>query len=161
MSAKADRRKRQLSNGLKCRGNLVDDAAAKPVPVQSMKTTTSKSKNGTVNAQAELAEINREIQSLHQKRIGLAEPLKIRFGELRNELMETQNQIRELDPSWKPASLVPKADDVIRGLIAEKGPMTEAEIITALGDRYTRWKIKTILKRKFSADAAGKFSPKA
>ena len=126
-----------------------------------MKTTTSKVKNGTNNAQVALADLNKQIQALHEQRIGLAEPLKARFGELRAEMQETQNQIRELDPSWKPASLNPKADDKIRELTAANGPMTEAEILAAVGDTFTKWKVKTVLKKKFSADAGGKYSPKA
>lgn len=111
--------------------------------------------------QVALADLNNQIEALHQKRMGLAEPLKVRFGELRVEMQETQNQIRELDPSWKPASLNPKADEKIRELIAAKGPMTEAEILAAVGDTFSKWKVKTLLKKKFSADAGGKYSPKA
>jgi len=48
---------------------------------------TSKNKNGNGNkAQAALAEINAKIAELQQQRIGLAQPLKDRYSEMRTEL---------------------------------------------------------------------------
>jgi predicted nucleic acid-binding Zn-ribbon protein len=82
----------------------------------------SKNKTGNENnATAALAKINAEIEKLNQQRIGLSEPLKDRFKQLTGELATLSGQIRELDPTWKPASLKPKAQDKI------------AEIITVMG----------------------------
>ena len=68
--------------------------------------------NGTENKQVAvtLAKINEKIAALQQERAGLAEPLKLHYADLRKQLGETETQIRDLDPSWKPASLKPKAD---------------------------------------------------
>ena len=54
-------------------------------------------KTGTKTATAALAQINAEIEALKQQRIGLAEPLKIRFAELRTELAEMETEIRSLE----------------------------------------------------------------
>ena len=123
-----------------------------------MKTTSQKT--GNTNATATLANINAQIEALKLKRAGLALPLKAHFDSLRSELVATETQIRELDPSWKPASLRPRPDDKIKALISAK-PMTEAEIVKALGDTFGRWKVKQALKKRFTADAAGKFTVKA
>lgn len=121
-----------------------------------MKTHTKKQSNNT--AAVALADINEKIEALKQQRIGLAEPLKVRYSELKNELDGLESQIRELDSSWRPT---PKVDEKIAELIAANGPMTEAEITSALAGSVGKWKLKSTLKKKFSADAAGKFSPKA
>lgn len=122
---------------------------------------TSKNKTGT-NAAATLADINNQIEQLRQQRIGLAEPLKGRYTELRTELLDMETQIRELDPLWKPSSLRPKADDKIREVIEANGePMTEEAIIAAVGDAFSKWKVRTTLKKRFIADATGKYSVKA
>jgi hypothetical protein len=73
-----------------------------------MKNDTKKTGNGHQNATAQLAEINAEIEALNQKRIGLAEPLKARHVELTGELLALEIEVKELDPTWKPASLRPK-----------------------------------------------------
>jgi len=112
-------------------------------------------KQNNNNATVALAEINKQIEALKQQRIGLAEPLKIRYTDLRGELAGLETQIRELDSTWRPT---PKVDDKIAELITANGPMTEAEITAALGGSITKWKVKQTLKKKFSADARGKFS---
>ena len=132
-----------------------------------MKTTDTKSKNGS-KAQVALAELNEKIQSLQQQRAGLSEPLKLRFGELRSELLELENQILEFDPAWKSAPLKPKADDKIREILtANGGPMTEADILTAIGNTLTKWKVKNVLRKRSTGPKAvftlvdGKYSVKA
>jgi hypothetical protein len=45
-----------------------------------MKTITSKVKNGTNNAQAALADLNQQIQALHQQRIGLPKVVLLRVS---------------------------------------------------------------------------------
>jgi len=127
-----------------------------------MKTTNDKNKTGNNNATATLANINAQIEALKQQRIGLAEPLKTRYTELSGELLTMETQIRELDPTWKPASLKPKADVKIAEIITANGsPMTEAEIVAAVGGVFTKWKVKQVLKKRFTAGADGKFSVKA
>jgi hypothetical protein len=126
-----------------------------------MKTTSKKTGNNNAAAAA-LAEINGQIEALKLKRVGLAQPLKTHFDSLRSEMVATEIQIRELDPSWKPASLKPRPDDRIKELISAKGPMTETELVKALGDTFGRWKVKQALKKRFTVDAAGKVTiPKA
>lgn len=115
-------------------------------------------KQSNNNATAALAEINAQIEALKQQRVGLAEPLKLRFTDLRAELTGLETQIRELDSTWRPT---PKVDDKIAELIAANGPMTEAEIIAAVAGSVTKWKVRQTLKKKFSADAGGKYSVKA
>jgi hypothetical protein len=112
--------------------------------------TTSKSKTGNGNkAQAALAQINARIAALQQERVGLAEPLKSRYVEMRAELLQVETEIRDLDPSWKPAPLKPKADDKIREILAaNRGPMTAEEIVKAVGNLFTPWKTKNTLKKK-------------
>lgn len=61
-----------------------------------------------------------------------AEPMKARHAELCSELIQVETEIRELDPSWKPASLRPKIDDKIRELLVA-GPMAVESIIAAVG----------------------------
>ena len=95
-----------------------------------------------------------QIEALKQQRVGLAEPL--------------ETQIRELNPSWKPTSLRPKADDtVVEILTAEGQPMSTEEIVEAVGDLFTPWKIKNTLKKKSTGAKAiltlvdGKYAVKA
>jgi hypothetical protein len=132
-----------------------------------MKTPTSKNKTGT-NAAATLADINTQIEQLKQQRIGLAEPLKGRYAELRSELLNTGNQIRELDPTWKPEPTKPKADLRIAEILAEKGrAMTAEEIVQAVGSVFSKWKVTSTLKKKATGPKAvftvneGKYSMKA
>jgi DNA-directed RNA polymerase subunit F len=120
-----------------------------------MKTESKKTGNGTKNAQAALAEINTQIEALTKQRVSLAEPLKDRHAELRSELLEVEDQIRNLDPTWKPASLRPKAEDRITAILTEKGqPMTPEEIVQAVGDLFTPWKVKNTLKKKSTGPKA-------
>lgn len=133
---------------------------------QRMKTET-KTKTGS-KAQVALAQINSQIEELKRQRITLAEPLKVRFAEMRTELLDMETEIRELDPTWKPTSLRPKAEDKITEILTTKGqPMTPDEIIQAVGDLFTPWKIKNTLKKKSTGAKAvfavndGKYSVKA
>jgi hypothetical protein len=104
---------------------------------------------GTKNAQTALAEINAQIAVLTQQRVTLAEPLKGRYGELRTELLEMETQIRELDPTWKPEPAKAKAETKISEILTAKGqPMTPEEIVAAVGDLFTPWKVKNTLKKK-------------
>jgi hypothetical protein len=123
---------------------------------------TSKT-NGTENKQVAvtLAKLNEQIATLQQQRAGLSEPLKIHFSELRKQLADTETQIRDLDPAWKPAPLKPKAQDKIKELVAANGgPLTETEIFKAVAGLFTKYKVRQTLKKHFTADAAGKYSPK-
>ena len=129
----------------------------------------SKNKTGNgSNATAALAKINAEIEKLNQQRIGLSEPLKNRFKELNGELTTLSGQIRELDPTWKPSSLKPKAETKIAEIITAHGsPMTPDEIVVAVGDVFTPWKVKNTLKKKSTGAKAvfavndGKYTVKA
>ncbi len=123
---------------------------------------------GTKNAQTALAEINAQIAVLTQQRITLAEPLKGRYGELRTELLEMETQIRELDPTWKPEPMKAKAEAKIAEILTAKGqPMTPEEIVAAVGDLFTPWKVKNTLKKKSTGAKAvftmadGKYAVKA
>lgn len=108
---------------------------------------TSKQKTGN-NAAATLANINAQIESLKQQRIGLAQPLKDRYAEIRGELLTMETQIRELDPSWKSVPLKPKAETKIAEILTAKGPLMVEEIVAAVGDVFTPWKVKNTLKKK-------------
>ena len=133
-----------------------------------MKTETrNKTGNGN-NATAALAKINAQIEALKQQRVGLAQPLKDRYAELRGELLTLETEIRGLDPAWKPASLRPKADDKIREILTANGkPMTTDEIVKAVGGVFSPWKIKNTLKKKSTGAKAvlavndGKYNLKA
>lgn len=125
---------------------------------------------GTVNknAQAALADINAKIAQLQQQRVSLAQPLKDRYAEITKELTDMASQIRELDPTWKPASLRPKADAKIAEiLIANEKPLTADEIVKAVGNVFTPWKVKNTLKKKSTGAKAvfnlndGRYSVKA
>ncbi len=119
-----------------------------------MKTTDTK-KTGTKTATAALAEINLQIEALKQQRIGLSEPLKARYTELSGELLTLEAEVRELDPTWKPASLRPKVDDKITEILTTNGqPMTVESIIEAVGNAASSWKVKNILKKKSNGPKA-------
>ena len=122
---------------------------------------------GTKNATAALAAINAEIEALNQKRIGLAEPLKVRYAELRTELAGMETEICSLDGNWKPEPMKPKAETRIAEVItAHDSPMTVEEIIQALNNQFTSWKIKNVLKKRSTGAKAvfsvneGKYSVK-
>ena len=104
-------------------------------------------KTGTKTATAQLAELNAQIEQLNQQKTSLAEPMKARHAELCGEILTVEGQIRELDPTWKPVSLRPKADDKIREVLAA-GPMAVESIIAAVGNAASSWKVKNILKKK-------------
>jgi|SRR6185312_9089331 len=104
---------------------------------------------GTRNAQSALAELNAQIAELQSRRVTLAEPLKIRHAEMRVELVDMETQIRELDPTWKPEPAKPKAETKIAEIITANGsPMSMDEIVAAVGNLFTSWKVKTTLKKK-------------
>lgn len=131
-----------------------------------MKNDTKKT--GNKNAQSALADINNRIAELQQQRVGLAEPLKIRYAEMRGELSALETEIRSLDAAWKPAPLKPRADDKIREIITAHGkPMSAEEIVKAVGDVFTPWKVRNTLKKKSTGAKAifalvdGKYSLKA
>jgi DNA repair exonuclease SbcCD ATPase subunit len=120
-----------------------------------MKNDTKKTGNGTKTATAQLAELNRQIEELKLQKTALAEPLKQRHAELRSELLQVETEIRDLDPSWKPASLRPRADDKIAEVItAHDSPMTAEEIIAAVGNVFSPWKIKNTLKKRSTGPKA-------
>jgi len=130
---------------------------------------TSKT-TGTENKQVAvtLAKINEQIATLQTQRAGLAEPLKTHWADLRKQLAETETQIRDLDPSWKPASLRPKADArIVEILTANEKPMSVDEIVKAVGNAFTPWKVKSTLKKKSTGAKAvfavndGRYSMKA
>jgi hypothetical protein len=133
-----------------------------------MKNTSKNT--GTENKQVAvtLAKINEQIATLQQERAGLAEPLKLHYADLRKQLGETETQIRDLDPSWKPNSLRPKADAKITDILtANERPMTAEEIIQAVGGVFSPWKVKSTLKKKSTGAKAvfavndGRYSVKA
>ena len=106
---------------------------------------------GTENKQVavKLAKINDQIATLQQQRAGLSEPLKLHYAELRKQLAETETQIHDLDLSWKAEPLKPKAVAKITEILtAHVAPMTEAEILKAVGDLFTPWKTRNTLKKK-------------
>ena len=121
---------------------------------------------GNKNATTQLAELNAQIEQLKKQKTSLAEPMKQKFQELCSELLQVENEIRELDPTWKPASLRPKVDDKIREILAA-GPMAVESIIAAVGNAASSWKVKNILKKKSTGAKAiftladGKYSLKA
>ncbi|MGA2179612.1 MAG: hypothetical protein ABSH15_08530 [Verrucomicrobiota bacterium] len=133
-----------------------------------MKNDTKKTGNATKNAQSALADINNRIAELQQQRVGLAEPLKIRYAELCKELADMETEIRSLDGNWRPSLLRPKAETKIAEILtANNGqPMTTDEIVKAVGGAFTPWKIKNVLKKKSTGAKAifvvndGKFAVK-
>jgi hypothetical protein len=133
-----------------------------------MKTTSqNRTGNGNKNAQSALAELNAQIEALTKQRVTLAEPLKGRYGELRSELMALETEIRGLDGDWKPEPMKAKAETKITELLSSKGPMTPEEIVAAVGDAFTPWKVKNTLKKRSTGAKAvftladGKYAVKA
>lgn len=116
-----------------------------------MKTESKKTGNGNgnKNAQAALAEINAQILELQQQRVTLAQPLKTRYAEMRGELMALETEVRELDPAWKPEPMKAKPETKIAEILTAKGqPMSVEEIVAAVGDAFSPWKIKNVLKKR-------------
>jgi hypothetical protein len=134
-----------------------------------MKNNTTKNRTTeTSNAQSALAELNAQIAELQSRRVTLAEPLKIRHAEMRTELVNMETQIRELDPTWKPEPTKPKAETKITEIITANGsPMSMDEIVAAVGDLFTPWKVKNTVKKKSLGTKAlftladGKYTVKA
>lgn len=131
-----------------------------------MKVDTKKT--GTKTATAALQQINAEIEALHQKRIGLAEPLKSRYAELRTELADMEAEIRGLDPVWKPEPMKAKAETKIADILTAHGaPMAADEIVAGVGGEFSPWKVKNVLKKRSTGPKAvftfadGKYTVKA
>jgi|APCry1669193181_1035450.scaffolds.fasta_scaffold417164_1 hypothetical protein len=104
---------------------------------------------GNKNATAQLAELNSQIEALKIQKTALAEPMKARHAELREEILSVESQILELDPSFKPGSLRPKADDKITEILtANREPMTVEAIVQAVGSAFSPWKIKSVLAKR-------------
>ena len=79
----------------------------------------------------------------------MAEPLKVRYAELRAEVVQMASQIAELDPTWKPEPMKPKAETRITEILsANRQPMDVDAIIAAVGDAFTPWKVKNTLKKR-------------
>ena len=109
---------------------------------------------GTKNATAQLADLNRQIEELKQQKTSLAEPLKTRHGELRSELLQVETEIRELDPSWKPAGRQKPEEKIAEVITAHGSPMTIEEISQAVNGAFSPWKLKSTLKKKSSGPKA-------
>jgi hypothetical protein len=125
-------------------------------------------KTGAKTATTQLADLNRQIEDLKLQKTALAEPMKQRRTELVAELLQVETEIRDLDPTWKPASLRPKADDKIIEVLSTSGqPMTAEAIVQAVGGVFSPWKIKTVLKKRSTGPKAvftladGKYAVKA
>ena len=132
-----------------------------------MKNTSNKTGSEN-NATAALAKINAQIEALKQQRVGLAQPLKDRYAELRGELLTLETEVRELDPTWKPEPLKVRPQTKIAEIITAHGaPMTAEEIVKEVGDLFTPWKVKNTLKKKSTGAKAvfslvdGRYSVKA
>ena len=130
--------------------------------------TKSKTGNPTKTATAALAQLNAEIEALNQKRIGLSDPLKARYAELRTELADMETEIRSLDSNWRPDPMKPKAETKIAEVITAHGsPMTADEIVAAVADVFNSWKTKSVLKKRSTGPKAlftvndGRYSLKA
>ncbi|HEV2393294.1 MAG TPA: hypothetical protein VG146_13145, partial [Verrucomicrobiae bacterium] len=107
-----------------------------------MKTNTKNTGTGNKPQQA-LADINAKIAELEQQRVSLAQPLKDRYAEITKELTDMASQIRDLDPSWKPASLKPRAEAKIAEILtANEKPMTADEIVKAVGGVFSPWNVR-------------------
>lgn len=114
-----------------------------------MRNSSKNTGTGNKNAQAVLADIKAQIAELQQQRVALAQPLKQRYEEMAKELAGLAIEIRELDGSWRPASLKPKADAKIAEILtASERPMAVDEIVQAVGGLFSPWKIKNTLKKK-------------
>jgi len=130
-------------------------------------TSQNRTGNGNKNAQSALAELNAQIAELQSRRVTLADPLKARYGELRAELLALETEIRDLDGDWTPAPMKAKAETRIAEILTARGqPMTPEEIVAAVGDAFTPWKVKNTLKKKSTGAKAvftladGKYSVK-
>lgn len=147
--------------------SLLPGIASRVSDPVTMKNTSKNIGTGN-NATAALAKINAQIEALQQQRVGLAQPLKDRYAELRGELLTLETEVRELDPTWKPEPMKAKAETKIAEILtANSQPMTPEAITKAVGDLFTPWKIKNTLKKKSSGAKAvftfadGKYNLKA
>ena len=112
-------------------------------------------KTGTKNATAALADINAQIEALKQQRIGLAEPLKARYTELRTEMTQLASEISNLDPVWKPEPMKAKAETKITDILTAHGaPMAADEIVAAVAGEFSPWKVKNVLKKRSTGPKA-------
>ncbi len=82
--------------------------------------------------------------------------------------MALETEIRSLDAAWKPEPMKPKAETKIAEILTAKGqPMAVDEILAAVGDLFTPWKVKNTLKKKSTGAKAvfavndGKYAVKA
>src|SRR5262245_36520555 len=112
-------------------------------------TANKNKKTGNINAQVVLAEINAQIETLNQKRVALAEPLKDRYAVIRGQLVALYTEIRSIDVEWKPEPMKPKAETKITEILtANRQPMSAEDIVKAVGDLFTPGKVKSTLKKK-------------
>lgn len=135
---------------------------------QAVMKNTSKTAGTEKQITAALEKINAEIAALQVERAGLADGMKQHYADLKQQLSETEIQIKDLDPTWRPPSLRPKADAKIVELLTAKGqPMTQDEIMKELGGTFSNWKLKAALKKRSSGAKAvfavndGRYSLKA
>ena len=132
-----------------------------------MKANTSKNIGTENNATAALAKINAQIAELQSRRVTLAEPLKIRYTEMAQELGQMAGQIRELDATWKPEPMKAKAVTKITEILTAHGALTADEIIQEVGGVFSPYKVKSTLKKKSQGAKAvftvkdGKYALKA
>lgn len=73
-----------------------------------------------------------------------------------------------MDKEWRPEPMKAKAETKIAEILTAKGqPMTAEEIVAAVGDLFTGWKVKNVLKKKSTGAKAvftladGKYAVKA
>jgi DNA repair exonuclease SbcCD ATPase subunit len=116
-------------------------------PPSHTKNKTMK-KTDTKSATAQLQDLNAQIEALKQQKTALAEPMKARHAELRSELLQVETEIRELDPSWKPAGRQKPEEKIAEIITAHGSPMTLEEIGQAVNGAFSAWKLKSTLKKK-------------
>jgi len=144
-----------------CTTKVTNESPSKTINQKTMKKTETK------NASTQLLELNRQIEELKQQKTSLAEPMKARHAELRSELLQVETEIRELDPSWKPAGRQKPEEKIAEIITAHGSPMTIEEIGQAVNGAFSSWKLKATLKKKSTGPKAiftladGKYSLKS
>ena len=128
----------------------------------------SEKNTGTKNATVQqLAELNSQIQALNQQKTALAGPMKETHATLRAQLLELETEIRELDPSWKPAGRQKPEEKIAEVITAHGSAMTIEEINQAVNGAIGSWKLKTTLRKRSTGPKAiftladGKYSLKS
>jgi len=112
-------------------------------------------KTGTKDATVQqLADLNSQIQALNQQKTALAGPMKETHAALRTQLLELETEIRELDPSWKPAGRQKPEEKIAEIITAHGSPMTIEEISQAVNGAFSSWKLKATLKKKSTGPKA-------